>query len=124
MRELKDVFIVELITSVCTFFNVSGDGVMSKSRMRNLFLARMTITYCLLYLGYSHSSIGLMIGRDHSSIAHYKRLFEYDKLWKDTVYELTVYMGKRGIIIPGYVMWSQHLWDIGKTKNKLILEKR
>lgn len=60
-----------LLASVADYYNVTVDDLLSPSRRRQVMRPRQVAMYLLHdHLGLSHATIGLLLGRDHSTITH------------------------------------------------------
>lgn len=116
MKELEECFIDPVIDYVAEFCHVESKDLKTRSRKREVVLARMLASYSMLYLGFSTILIGELINRDHSSIQHYKKLYRYDSLFNDYLYRFTIFMADKGIIIPGYDRWKVRLCSRNQIK--------
>ena len=55
-----------------TMLELSGADAMENSRFRPVVIARALVSYALLLDGYSETAVGTVLGKDHSTINHYR----------------------------------------------------
>lgn len=72
--EIKQASIDEIVNKVCNHFGVTMHQLKSKVRLRTFVDARSIIAYLLSKssISITQEKIGLLLNRDHSSIAYYK----------------------------------------------------
>ena len=138
MRELDDIFFQPILEGVADFMGITVDQISEKGRRQETVMARMLAVYVLLYLGFSSLMSGNIIGRDHSTIIHYKKLFAYDRLFQDKLRGFKAFMSKRdlgdsacpccgevkGVVIPDYAVWRDRLEARGQFHKEIGLKKK
>ena len=115
MRNICDTIEYDIIQWVTEYKEVSLVDVLGKSRKRNLFIARMLISYCLLYRGVDTlETIGFKIGRDHSTVHYYKGIFigGMDVLVNYELRMFALFLEKRGVELPDLEAFKKRMEEI------------
>ena len=124
LKKPTDITIDTAIESAAEFMGYTVEQVTSDSpyKPQTLVVARMLISYVLLYMGLSCVIIGDKIGRKHSNIIHYKNIIRYDRLFLTNLKGFISFMEERGIEIPECDAWYSLLRDRGQFKNSIGLK--
>lgn len=73
--ELKDKY-EEMVKIACEVVGVSPDQIKLRNRTQNIVLVRQLICYIAVnHMGFTVTSVGQMIGRDHSTVIHSRNTF-------------------------------------------------
>ena len=105
-RTLHNVMPLELIKFVVEFMGISMDDFGGRSRKQSIVIARVLVTYCLLYVGISNTMIGKIILKKHCSVTHYKKLIFDDALVQRKIWEFGEFLSDRDILLPSLESWS------------------
>jgi len=95
----KEITIQEVQTTVCSFFDLPIESILSASRKRNIVLARQIAMYlCKNHTKNSFANIGIQIGgKDHATVLHackaVKNLIDTDKSFKSQIKEIEKRLG-------------------------------
>lgn len=63
--------------AVCDEFRIKWEDIVNRSRKREIVIARQLFSYaCMKHLSVGSSYLGRLLGRDHTSIIHNRRMVE------------------------------------------------
>lgn len=86
--------ILQTIRTICNVYGVEEQEVFGCSRKRELYYIRVIIAHIIRdKYGLSHTVIGNLVNRDHSTICYYlsmyNTIYKYDFVFRDMVSKIT-----------------------------------
>jgi chromosomal replication initiation ATPase DnaA len=80
----------QIISTVCKYFNIKSSALLSKRRDEHIAIPRMFVSWFLRKrLNYQLKTIGVVLGRDHSTIIHHLNTFNdfvgNNKSWRENM---------------------------------------